>query len=88
MKMIHGLLFRLKGIFTDNNEIDDTEEDDNNPINSNINPTNRQTKVEKYKGDSKKKRKPSHTNNKAIKHRNNNNKKRKKVTNNIKAHNR
>ena len=44
MKMTHCFLSRLKGIFTDNNEINDAEEDDDNPINPNINPTNRQTK--------------------------------------------
>ena len=56
MKMINGLFFRLKAIFTDNNEIGDPEEANNNSINSNINSTNRQTKVNKHKGDSKKKK--------------------------------
>ena len=38
--MIYCFLFTLKGIVTDDNEKDDAEEEDNNPINSNINLTN------------------------------------------------
>ena len=66
--MINGFLSRLKDICIDNNEINDTKEDNNNPINSNINLINRQTKVKKHKRDSKKKSKLSHSNNKAIKY--------------------
>ena len=41
METIHGFLSsRLKGIITYNNEIDNAKEDDDNPINSYINPTN------------------------------------------------
>ena len=78
MKTRKGLLSRLKGIFTNNNYSNDPDEANNNLINSNINPTNQQTKVKKHKGDSKTKGK-SYYNNKDIKYRNNNKKKRKKV---------
>ena len=58
MKMIPGFLSGQNGIFTDNNEKDDcADEEDDNLIDSNINPTNRQMKAKNYKRVSKKKRK-------------------------------
>ena len=78
MKVVQGLLSRLKGIFTNNNEIDDDEEDNNNSIKSNIISTDRKTKARKHKKNSEKKSKPVHTNNKAIEYQNKK-KKRKKV---------
>ena len=41
MKMMPGFLSRWSGIFTDNNEKNDcADEEEDNPIDSNINPTN------------------------------------------------
>ena len=60
MNIRHGFLLGQNSIFIDTNEKGDYTDEDDNPIDSNIHPTNQQTKAKKYKRASKKKSKSSH----------------------------
>lgn len=76
-------MFCIKGIFTNNNDRNDPDEANNNLINSIINPTYRQRRVNSYKGDSKTSSRSSY-HNKDIKYRNNNKEERKKAETTVK----
>ena len=79
MKMKLGFLSGRDGIFIDKNEKDDCVDDKAVTNQSNPDKNPRQTKIKKYKRNSKKKSKSSLTINPDIKYKNNKKKKRKKV---------